>query len=114
MSETCYLIVWEFRVKPESIAEFERVYGPEGSWARLFRRSADYEGTELLRDRGRAGRYLTIDRWTSHEALRKFKQEFAAEYAALDKECEQLTETELRLGDFESTIPESALEIGGD
>jgi quinol monooxygenase YgiN len=103
MSKTCYLAVWEFRVKPESVAEFERVYGPEGSWARLFRRSANYQGTELLRDQERAGRYLTMDRWTSHEALGKFKQEFAADYAALDKECEPLTESELRLGDFETT-----------
>jgi len=104
MSEPCYLAVWEFRVKPESIAEFERVYGPEGQWARLFRRSADYRGTQLLRDNERAGRYLTIDRWASHGALQRFKHEFAAEYAALDKECEQLTHSETLLGDFKSTV----------
>ena len=102
MSETSYLAIWEFRVKPESIVDFERAYGPEGSWAQLFRRSPDYIGTELLHDQERAGRYLTIDRWTSHAALRRFKQKFAAEYAALDKECEQLTEFEGLLGDFEA------------
>ncbi len=105
MSETCYLAIWEFRVKPGSIAEFERVYGPDGLWARLFRRSVEYLGSELLRDQGRSCRYLTIDRWTSHEALRKFKQDFGAEYAALDKKCEVLTEAELQLGDFETPVP---------
>ena len=108
MSEPCYLAVWEFRVKPESIAEFERVYGPEGQWARLFRRSNEYLGTELLQDRECPGRYLTIDRWASHEALQRFKQEFAAKYAALDKKCERLTESEDLLGDFEAIKAEQA------
>lgn len=102
MSETLYCAVWEFHVKPESAAEFERVYGADGSWSQLFRRSSAYRGTELLRDAEGAGRYLTIDRWTSREALRQFKERYAEEYAALDKTCERMTESEAMLGDFES------------
>ncbi|HTR25484.1 MAG TPA: antibiotic biosynthesis monooxygenase [Terriglobales bacterium] len=103
MSGTRYCAVWEFQVKPQAVAEFERVYGPDGLWAQLFRRSSAYLGTELLRDAGHSGRYLTIDRWTTRDSLRQFKQEFAAEYATLDQQCERLTEVEKLIGDFEET-----------
>lgn len=103
MSGKLYLAVWEFQVKSESIAEFERIYGPVGLWSQLFRRSSAFLGTELLRDTDRAGRYLTIDRWTSREALGQFKQQYAEEYAALDKTCEEMTGSERLLGNFEST-----------
>jgi heme-degrading monooxygenase HmoA len=102
MSEPLYLAVWEFQVRPESREEFELNYGPDGLWSKLFRHSAAYLGSELLRDVARAGRYLTIDRWTSREAFRQFKRQYAAEYAALDKGFERLTESEAFIGDFES------------
>jgi len=102
-----YLAVWEFQVRAECVAEFEKIYGPDGQWAKLFRRSPMYLGTELVRDLERAGRYVTIDRWISREALRQFKQQFAADYAALDETCERLTELEARVGDFETSSPES-------
>jgi len=31
-------ILWKYRVKPEHAEEFERVYGADGDWARLFAR----------------------------------------------------------------------------
>lgn len=97
-----YLAMWEFRVKSEAIAAFEEIYGPDGTWAQLFRQSRDYQGTELLRDPETRGRYLTIDRWTSREALHEFKQTHQAAYSALDKQCESLTDQETFLGDFEN------------
>jgi len=98
-----YCAVWEFQVKAEEVAEFENIYGPEGLWAQLFRRSPAYVGTELLRDTERSGRYLTIDRWNSPDGLQQFKRQYAAEYAALDMRCERLTETERFVGNFEET-----------
>lgn len=103
MSDRHYLAVWEFQVKAECVGEFERVYGRDGLWAQLFRKSTEYLGTELVRDLERAGRYLTIDRWTSREVLGEFKQRFAGEYAALDKTCERLTEAEKLVGEFEAS-----------
>jgi quinol monooxygenase YgiN len=102
MNNTRYLALWEFQVKPDSIPEFERRYGPDGAWAQLFRRSHDYHGTELLRDLARPGRYLTIDRWTSREALQSFKREHHDAYTALDQQCESLTEKEAFLGEFDT------------
>ena len=100
MGQARYFAVWEFQVKAECAAEFESIYGPEGSWARLFRRSPEYLGTELLRDLERPGRYLTIDRWTSAGAFYQFKEAAAGEYAALDKQCERLTQAETKIGEF--------------
>jgi heme-degrading monooxygenase HmoA len=95
-------VVWEFRVRPGSEAEFERRYGPSGDWARLFGRSDGYQGTVLLRDRAAPGRYLLTDTWRDATAYRAFKERYADEYAALDQECAALTEDERCLGEFET------------
>jgi heme-degrading monooxygenase HmoA len=96
-----YLAIWEFEIKPESGAQFEEIYGPDGAWARLFRQSPDYLGTKLTRDLTRPTRYLTLDCWTSREAFHGFKRTHAAEYETLDRQCESLTEREVMVGEFE-------------
>ena len=81
-------------------AEFESHYGPDGSWARLFRQSPGYLGTELWHDRVDSLRYVTIDRWASGDAWKEFRARFAADYERLDRECEGLTAREAPLGEF--------------
>jgi quinol monooxygenase YgiN len=100
-NENEYLVIWEFQVKPAARLDFEKIYGPAGGWANLFRRSRDYRGTQLVCDIERPGRYLTLDRWTSREALHQFKQVHQSEYEAFDKQCETLTDNESLLGEFE-------------
>ena len=89
-----HVILWEFRCRPGCEAEFERVYGPRGEWARLFERGEGYLGTALNRDHGSARRYVVVDRWTTRQAFESFKERFRAEYEALDARCEALTEHE--------------------
>lgn len=96
-----YRIVWAFDVRAGDAAEFERIYGPGGEWARLFRSGAGYEGTELLRDVSHPDRYVTIDRWQSRADFQRFREQFAREYRALDERCERLTTGEHRIGEFE-------------
>jgi hypothetical protein len=91
-----HAIVWRFTT--DNSSEFERHYGAEGSWAQLFRRSADYVRTDLLTD-GEC--YLTIDWWRTRNGLAKFKVEHGADYAALDRVCEALTRSEEKVGEFE-------------
>jgi heme-degrading monooxygenase HmoA len=107
MNAVSATIIWEFLVPEHCRPEFERTYGPNGAWAQLFRQSPDYLGTELIRDLNRPGRYLTLDRWTSREALHRFKQSHQTAYAALDKQCESLTGKEMFVGDFEAVLPAS-------
>jgi heme-degrading monooxygenase HmoA len=95
-----FATLWAFTVQPDRKAEFEFHYGPEGTWVRLFRRAAGYLGSELLRDRADAQRYVTIDRWESREAWLAFRQQFATEYERLDREFEALTAAETPIGEF--------------
>jgi heme-degrading monooxygenase HmoA len=99
-----YVIVWEFRVKAEKEAEFARQYGPDGSWAKFFRRSQAYVRTELARDVADRERFLTLDYWRSQSEFKRFRQQNLAEYERLDKEFERLTAKETRLGSFWSGI----------
>jgi heme-degrading monooxygenase HmoA len=96
-----FTIVWRFTIHPESKVRFESIYGPNGAWAVLFARSAGYRGTELLRGTSDPNSYLTIDRWESEAAFEEFRRQFAAEYEALDRQCEGLTQTEAKIGIFE-------------
>lgn len=94
-------IVWEFHVKPEKAAEFERHYSGSGTWARFFKKSEGYHGTVLARDVEHAGRYLTFDLWGSLAAYHEFKSRFSEEYFRIDRDCEALTEKETYIGIFE-------------
>jgi heme-degrading monooxygenase HmoA len=96
-----FVCLWEFDVRPESEARFRQVYGADGLWVALFRLAPGFVRTELLRDRHRPGRYLTIDTWDSAESHAAFRARFAAEFAALDREGEVLTARETLLGEFD-------------
>lgn len=97
-------IVWEFHVKPEKAAEFERHYSSFGTWATFFKKGDGYHGTVLVRDTEKPGRYLTFDLWDTLAAFRKFKARYSEEYSLIDRECEALTEKETCIGIFESVI----------
>jgi heme-degrading monooxygenase HmoA len=99
------VIVWEFRVRSERIADFLAAYCPGGDWDRLFRRGEGYLSTELLRDQRDDSRFLTIDRWASREARDGFHLRFQQEYDALDRKCEELTLEETPIGDFSFSGP---------
>ena len=90
-----YVVVWRFTT--DDPATFERTYGPDGTWARLFGRSSDYIRTDLLKG---ADAYLTLDWWTSLAAYNSFREQFAEDYKLLDEACEAVTTFEEKLGEF--------------
>ena len=100
-----HAVVWRYRVAPGREAAFEALYGADGDWARLFRQSIHYRGTELYRDVADPGVYLTIDRWESPLAYEAFLSAHAAEYAALDARGDALTTDEARLGELTDYAP---------
>ena len=95
-----FIVVWQFEIAEENVAAFEAAYGPNGPWSQLFRASAEFHGTELLRDVYISGNYLTIDRWASEAAFRAFRKEHDAEYESLDRSCDSLTRRETRVGAY--------------
>jgi heme-degrading monooxygenase HmoA len=97
-----FVVAWEFRVRPGREAEFERRYGPDGDWARLFRAGEGYEGTVLLRDVKDAGRYVVTDTWRDAARYEAFHEQHADAYRDLDAECAALTLEERKVGAFEA------------
>jgi hypothetical protein len=98
--ESTYIVVWEFQAKAECEAEFIAAYGPEGEWARLFRRSPEFLGVELLGSVGNAGRFFTLDHWSSASAMDVFMSANATAYDVLDRRFGSLTVWERRIGAF--------------
>ncbi|MGB2677402.1 MAG: antibiotic biosynthesis monooxygenase [Candidatus Acidiferrum sp.] len=95
-----FVILWEFEVKPGSEPAFERVYGPQGDWVRLFRSDPQFRMTRLLQDSSRPRIYCTMDFWDSEVAYENFKNIHRAAYQALDQATEGLTLSERHLGSF--------------
>lgn len=97
-----YVYMWEYVVKVDRAATFERAYGPGGDWVQLFRRADGYLRTELRRDRSRPTRFVTVDYWRSREAWERFRSESTTEFEALDAKCEELTVSEREIGTFDT------------
>ena len=95
-----YVIIWEFEVKPERVAEFQSIYAPQGEWAQLFSRASGYLGTELLHCANRPTRFLTVDRWIAPRDFTDFEAQFREPYSTLDALCESLTLSERKVGAF--------------
>ena len=102
-----YVIIWEYQVRAEHVAEFEEIYSPVGRWAMLFQKGKGYLGTELLAGERRAHRYLTIDRWRSAKDHESFLAEWKQDYDDLDAQCGGLTESETLLGTWEGISKKS-------
>ena len=96
-----FLALWEFEVKPGCQKCFLKVYGPEGDWAKLFRKDANHLETRLLHDLNRPATYLTLDLWTSRQAYEAFTAAHAAEYERLDAAGEELTLKQRKIGWFD-------------
>ncbi len=101
MTAAGFVAIWEFRVAEPQRDAFEELYAPDGAWVALFRRHPGHVRTELLRDERYAGRYMTIDAWTSRADWEAFRKSFAAAFEALDASGERLTVKESLLGTFD-------------
>ena len=102
-----YIIIWEYFLKPEHLAEFEEIYSQNGAWAKLFQKSKGFLKTELLRDAEHLHRYITIDQWRSSQDYEQFLSQWKNEYLTLDARCEKLTEKEALLAKGESVLRET-------
>ena len=96
-----FVALWEFEVKPGCEKRFLKVYGPEGDWAKMFRKDANYQETQLLHDLNRPATYLTMDFWASRQAYETFMATHAAEYEGLDAAGKELTLRERKIGWYE-------------
>ena len=99
-AQGAYVRICEFRARPGLEEEFERIYGPEGDWVRLFKKSRSFLRTELNCDMDTKGRYITVDYFVSRSSFDEFLKEFREEYDALDRHCERVRAFEKPVGSF--------------
>ncbi len=99
-TEVLFIAAWLFEVKPEHRSAFERAYGPNGEWVRLFRTGDGYLRTELHRDPNNPDHYITLDFWQTREQYDAFREQSKSAYEEIDAKCERLTARERLLGDF--------------
>ncbi len=83
-------------------AAFLEAYASDGVWARLFRKSPEFLGVELVRSVKHPMRYFTLDAWTSRKAYEGFRLDYSESYETLDVKLAGLTEWERRIGAFPS------------
>jgi quinol monooxygenase YgiN len=98
-----FAYIWEFKVKPDSVDEFLKLYGPDGDWVQLFSRAVGYVRTELHRDIHHPSRFVTVDYWESKAHLERFRRDCVSEFDVIDTMGEALTESEERIGEFTFT-----------
>ena len=84
---------------------FELEYGPEGTWAHLFRQDPAFIRTELIHDSNQPDRYVTLDFWSSSQSYDDFMAKHESEYRSIDDRMSALTRSETKLGGFEITVP---------
>jgi heme-degrading monooxygenase HmoA len=97
-----YVILWEYSVAEDKRAAFLELYGPRGEWERLFRGHEGWMRSELLRDDGTPGRYVSVDRWSSRELYERFLERSKADFERIDQLGQALTDREEQLGRFET------------
>jgi quinol monooxygenase YgiN len=93
-------VVWQFHVKPGVQEEFERIYGADGDWTALGRRSRSFLGSSFLRDQSHESHYLLIEYWSEMLVYEKHLASFVNDLKALEEQRNLLCESILPLGIF--------------
>lgn len=89
--------VWRYDVPPDVQEEFEREYGPNGSWAQLFASSPGFVATGLYVEVESPTSYLTVDQFTDDDAWQDFRTEHDTGYRALGERLRHLTAVQEKL-----------------
>lgn len=89
-----FSVIWTYTVPEQHRDVFKEHYCENGSWAKLFQTGEGYLHTEFYQDADHPQRFLTIDRWRNRQDYDRFFEQHREPYLALDKQCEELTETE--------------------
>ena len=102
-------VVWQFDIRPGTSPEFERLYGADGEWTKLSRRSRSFLGSSFLRDIGSESRYLLVEYWGEMVVYEKHLADFSEQLNALEQERERLVERMETVGVFTALdVPQRA------
>jgi quinol monooxygenase YgiN len=77
-------LVWQFDVKAGQNDAFEALYGADGAWTALSRRSRSFLGSSFLRDLAISNRYLLVEYWSEMVVYEKHLADFDDEVKGLE------------------------------
>ena len=94
--------------------DFEKIFGPEGIWSELLRRSGEYLRTDCKLEAETKQHYMVLDYWQLHRGFEDFRAQHQPEYELFNRliASEGLVERETLLGSF--YVGESDLDEGSD
>jgi hypothetical protein len=92
--------VWQFEVKPEAREAFEELYGADGEWTAIARRSRSYLGSSFLRSLGEPTKYVLSEYWSEMIVYERHLADFRDEIAALTERRDALVDATQPLGVF--------------
>src|SRR5436190_23581253 len=93
-------IMWQFDVKNGRETEFEQLYGADGEWTALNRRTRSYLGTSFLHDQNRSSRYIVIEYWSEMIVYEQHRASGSDAIASLDERSSTFVESVEPLGIF--------------
>lgn len=93
-------VVWQFDIRTGREKEFEHLYGADGEWTKLSRRSRSFLGSSFLRDIASETRYLLVEYWGEMVVYEKHLADFDDEVIQLRQERERLVERMETVGVF--------------
>ena len=93
-------VAWQFDIRADRAEAFEHLYGADGAWTKLSRRSRSFLGSSFLRDMGSETRYLLVEYWGEMLIYEKHLADFGAEVKALEEQREALMERMETIGVF--------------
>lgn len=93
-------VVWQFEVKQGEQDAFRKIYGADGEWSALSRRSRSFLGSSFLWDQADARRYLLIEYWSEMLVYERHQADFSDEVQSLEARRTALCEAVTPLGVF--------------
>jgi hypothetical protein len=93
-------IMWQFDVKSGRETEFEQLYGVNGEWTAMNRRTRSYLGTSFLQDQTRSSRYIVIEYWSEMIVYEQHRSSRSAAIASLEQRSTTLVDSVEPLGIF--------------
>ena len=93
-------VVWQFEIREGKTEDFERLYGADGEWTRLSRRSRSFLGSSFLKDIAHDRRYLLVEYWSEMVVYERHAAAYAAAIRTLERERERFVQRVEPLGVF--------------
>lgn len=102
-------VVWQFQVKPERRKDFERLYGADGDWTAVSRRSRSFIGSSFLREFTSEPTYVLVEYWSEMLPYERHLVDLSDEIAALERSRDEMLVSTTPLGVFTALdVPDRA------